>query len=449
MHHIFMVQKEVKVAVKIKGCEKGSLADKYGIKAGDTLLTINGEEINDMLDLQFYQANRDLLICLADTQGNDKAVQIKDKDEYDVLGLEFDTYLIDKHHHCKNKCMFCFIDQLPKGLRAPLYFKDDDERLSFLFGNYVTLTNLTQKEFDRIKKVRISPINISVHTTNPDLRVQMMKNPHACDIMDRMREFAQADIKMNCQIVLCKGVNDGAELERTIKDLQSLYPAVQSVSIVPIGLTRYRDGLVKAETFDVNDAKQVIELVDKATSEFYNEHGTRLIYLSDEFYLNAGMDIPAAEYYEDFPQIENGVGMVRTFIDNFKEDMDYIPSAQRSVSVDIATGESFYPVLCTMADMAMEKYGDMVKIYIHKVKNDFFGGNVSVTGLLTGTDLVNQLKGNLKTGRLCLCKDVLSDNADIFLDDMTVPQLEEALNTNVEFYSCDGFDLLSGIMKEV
>ena len=437
------------MAVQIKGIEQGSLAERYGIKTGDTLVKINGEEINDMLDLQFYQANKNLDIELEAPDGTVKNIQIKNKDEYTTLGLEFETYLIDKHHHCKNKCMFCFIDQLPKGMRDTLYFKDDDERLSFLFGNYVTLTNLTQKEFDRIKKVRISPINISVHTTNPQLRVQMMKNPRACEIMERMQEFAAADIKMNCQIVLCKGVNDGAELKRTIMDLQSLYPAVQSVSIVPIGLTRYRDGLVNAESFDSDDAKAVIELVDNATKDFYDKHGTRLIYLSDEFYLNAGYDIPDAEYYEDFPQIENGVGMVRTFMDNFADDMDYNETVKQSVAVDIATGESFYPVLKQMADMAVEKYGDKVKIYIHKVKNEFFGGNVSVTGLLTGTDLVNQLKGKLKTERLCLCKDVLSDNADIFLDDMTVPQLESELSTNVEFYTNDGYDLLSGILKEV
>ena len=437
------------MAVQIKGVEKASLAQRSGIAAGDTLVKINGEEINDMLDLQFYQASKNLDIELVTESGEHKNVQIKDKDEYDTLGLEFETYLIDKHHHCKNKCMFCFIDQLPKGLREPLYFKDDDERLSFLFGNYVTLTNLTQKEFDRIKKVRISPINVSVHTTNPELRVQMMKNPRACEIMDRMQEFAAADIKMNCQIVLCKGVNDGEELKRTIRDLQSLYPQVQSVSIVPIGLTRYRDGLAKAETFDSEDAKQVISLVDEATKEFYNTHGTRLIYASDEFYLNAGYDIPDADYYEGFPQIENGVGMVRTFMDNFADDMEYNETARESVAVDIATGESFYPVLKAVTDKAMEKYGDKVKIYVHKVKNEFFGGNVSVTGLLTGTDLVKQLKGNLKTDRLCLCKDVLSDNADIFLDDMTVPQLESQLGTNVEFYSCDGYDLLSGILKEV
>ena len=436
------------MAVVIKDVQKHSPAEKYGIKAGDTLVAINGEEINDMLDLQFYQSNAKLEIKLI-SDGAEKSVTITDKDEYEPLGLEFETYLIDKHHHCKNKCLFCFIDQLPKGLRQSLYFKDDDERLSFLFGNYITMTNLTQKEVDRIKKVRISPINISVHTTNPELRVKMMKNPNASNVMERMQEFAGADIKMNCQIVLCKNVNDGEELRRSIRDLQSLYPAVQSVSIGPIGLTRYRDALEKAQSFNGEDCKAVIALAAEETENFYKEHGTRLIYLSDEFYLNAGYDIPAAEYYEEFPQIENGVGMVRTFMDNFADDMDYHPTANENVAVDIATGESFYPVLKTMTDMAMEKYGDKVKIYVHKIKNEFFGGNVSVTGLLTGTDLVNQLKGNLKTDRLCLCNDVLSDNADIFLDDMTVPQLEEALGTTAEFYSCDGYDLLSGILKEV
>ncbi|MBQ9844941.1 MAG: DUF512 domain-containing protein [Oscillospiraceae bacterium] len=437
------------MAVLIKDVSKGSVAEKYGIAAGDTLTKINGEDINDMLDLQFYQTGENLDIVLLTADGAEKTVKISGKDEYEPLGLEFETYLIDKHHHCKNKCLFCFIDQLPKGMRQSLYFKDDDERLSFLFGNYITMTNLTQKEVDRIKKVRISPINISVHTTNPELRVKMMKNPNATNVMERMREFADADIKMNCQIVLCKNVNDGDELRRSIRDLQTLYPAVQSASIVPIGLTRYRDGLEKAESFSGEDCKAVIKLVKEETEQFYRENGTRLVYLSDEFYLNAGMDIPQAEYYEDFPQIENGVGMVRTFIDNFMDDMDYHADAKEDVAVDIATGESFYPVLCTMADMAMEKYGDKVKIYIHKIKNEFFGGNVSVTGLLTGTDLVKQLAGNLKTDRLCLCNDVLSDNADIFLDDMTVPQLEEALGTNAEFYSCDGYDLLSGILKEV
>lgn len=436
------------MAVVIKDVQVGSLAEKYGIKPLDKLISINGEEINDMLDLQFYQSNKMLDIQLQ-ANGLDKKVTISDKDEYEPLGLEFETYLIDKHHHCKNKCMFCFIDQLPKGMRSSLYFKDDDERLSFLFGNYITLTNLTQKELERIKKVRISPINISVHTTNPQLRVKMMKNPRSAEIMQHMQEFADAGIKMNCQIVLCKNVNDGEELVRTISDLQSLYPAVQSVSIVPIGLTRYREGLEKAETFSGEDCKNIISLVAKATDKFYQENGTRLVFLSDEFYLNAELEIPAAEYYEDFPQIENGVGMVRTFMDNFMDDMNYHQQVSKSAAVDIATGESFYPILKAMTDTAEKKYSDKVKIYVHKIKNEFFGGNVSVTGLLTGTDLVNQLKGKLKTNRLCLCNDVLSDNAAVFLDDMTVPQLEEKLGTTAEFYSCDGYDLLSGILGEV
>lgn len=437
------------MAVQIKGIMPGSVAEMYNIKSGDILTHINGEEINDMLDLQFYQANRNLKISLTDENGEQKVINVVGKDEYTPLGFEFDTYLIDKHHYCKNKCMFCFIDQLPKGMRPSLYFKDDDERLSFLFGNYITLTNLTQKEYDRIKKVRISPINISVHTTNPELRVEMMKNPRAAEIMDKMRGFAEADIKMNCQIVLCKGVNDGKELERTIKDLQGLYPHVQSVSIVPIGITRYREGLVKAEIFDKEGFREVIELVENATKDFYEKHGTRLVYLSDEFYLNAKMPIPEEDYYEGFPQIENGVGMVRTFIDNFLADMDYHETINEAVAVDLATGESFYPVLCHMVDMAMEKYGDKLKIYVHKIKNNFFGGNVTVTGLLTGIDFSEQLAGNLKTDRLCLCKDVLSSNADVFLDDMTVPELEERLNTKIEFFTNDGYDLLSGIMKEV
>lgn len=437
------------MSVQIKKINKNSIAEKYGISAGDILVSINGEEINDMLDLQFYQTGKNLDICIMSADNQQKNIRIADKDEYEGLGLEFETYLIDKHHHCKNKCMFCFVDQLPKGMRKSLYFKDDDERLSFLFGNYITMTNLTQKEVDRIKKVRISPINISVHTTNPDLRVRMMKNPDAKNIMVRMQEFADADIKMNCQIVLCKGVNDGEELKRSIRDLQSLFPAVQSVSIVPVGLTRYRDGLEKAEIFRQEDAKEVIKLVMEATEDFYKANGTRLVFLSDEFFLTAGYDIPPAEYYEDFPQIENGVGMVRTFIDNFADDMDYHPTAKENAAVDIATGESFYPVLCSMAEKAMEKYGNKVKIYVHKIKNEFFGGNVAMTGLLTGTDLANQLKGNLKTDRLCLCKDVLNDGDGVFLDDMTVPELEDKLGTTIEFYTNDGFDLLSGILKDL
>ena len=433
------------MAVTIKDVQKGSPAYKYGIKAGDVLVSINGEEINDMLDLQFYQSNNTLDIVLC-ADGAEKFVKITDKDEYQPLGLEFETYLIDKHHHCKNKCLFCFIDQLPKGLRPSLYFKDDDERLSFLFGNYITMTNLTQKEVDRIKKVRISPINISVHTTNPELRVKMMKNPNATNVMERMQEFAAADIKMNCQIVLCKNVNDGEELRRSIRDLQSLYPAVQSVSIVPIGLTRYRDGLAPVETFSKEDCRRVIAQVDQWTEEFYKEHGERIVYLSDEFYLRAELPIPPAEYYGTFPQIENGVGMVRTFMDSFAEELEYYNGLPQPVNADIVTGEAMYPVLCGIIEKAKEKAGDMLNITVHKIKNNFFGGNVWVTGLITATDIIDQLQGKLTSDRLLLCNDMLRSEQDMFLDNKTPADIEAALGVKTEFYSNDGLQMAQTLL---
>lgn len=437
------------MAVRISHIEKGSIAQKFKINAGDSLLSINSGEINDMLDLQFYATSKKLVLDILTNEGEKRKVMFEKSDEYEPLGLDFETYLIDKQHFCKNKCTFCFIDQLPRGMRDSLYFKDDDERLSFLFGNYITLTNLSQKEMDRIKKIKISPINISVHTTNPELRVQMMKNPEAGKINEKMEEFAKSGIKMNAQIVLCRNVNDGTELEKTIKTLQNLYPAIQSVSIVPIGLTKCRDGLEKLETFDEKASEQVIDLVDKATCEFYKENGTRLIYLSDEFYLKAKKEIPTTEYYEDFPQIENGVGMVRTFLDNFYEALEYQKPLKSVVSVDIATGGGFYPILCEAVKKAQDKLQGKLKINIHPIENRFFGGNVNVTALLTGIDLKEQLKGKLISKRLILCKDILRSEGDLLLDDTTPTELENELEATIEFYSNDGADLLSGIVKEV
>ena len=435
------------MSVKITSIQSGSVAEKYGLKAGDELVLIDGNEINDMLDLQFFQTNRRLK-ALVRAQGEEKTIEIKKSDEYEPLGLDFETYLIDKHHFCKNKCMFCFIDQLPKGMRESLYFKDDDERLSFLFGNYVTLTNLSRKEIDRIKKLKISPINISVHTTDPDLRVKMMKNPSAAQINQLMQEFADAQIHMNAQIVLCRGINDGNYLRDTIARLQQLYPWVQSASIVPIGLTKHRQGLAQMETFDGQAANFVIEQVERCTEDFYNKHRKRIVYLSDEFYLKAGREIPPKEYYEDFPQIENGVGMVRTFIDNFNEELQLVAPLKEEIAVDIATGEGFYPVLKQMSDKANEQLGSSLKIKIHSVKNNFFGGNVNVTGLLTAQDIIAQLQGKLISKRLLLCSDVLRREGDLFLDDQTPRQVEKALSTNIEFYSNDGYDLLSGILQQ-
>ena len=428
------------MAVRIIGIEQGTPAHKYNILPGDELVSINGEEIFDMMDLQFYSTDTQLDVVIA-RNGEKINLHITKEDDYTPLGLEFQTYLIDKQHSCKNKCIFCFVDQLPKGLRKDMYFKDDDERLSYLFGNYITLTNLSRREIDRIKKMKISPINISVHTTDPELRTFMMKNPRSAEINDVMQEFYDAGIIMNTQIVLCKGVNDEEHLKETIEKLQSLYPQVASCSIVPIGITRYRDGLAPVETFDKEDCRRVISQVNSWTEEFYKEHGQRLVYLSDEFFLRGELEIPPAEYYGTFPQIENGVGMVRTFMDSFAEELEYYTGLEQPVYADIATGEAMYPVLCDVIAKAKEVAGDMLNITVHKIKNNFFGGNVWVTGLITGTDLIDQLKGNLTSGRLLLCNDMLRSEQDMFLDDKTPADIESALGVKTEFYPNDGLQL--------
>ena len=292
------------MAVHIIGIEPGTPAEKYNILPGDQLVSINGEEIFDMMDLQFYSTDTQLDVVIS-RNGEKISLHIEKEDDYTPLGLEFQTYLIDKQHSCKNKCIFCFVDQLPKGLRKDMYYKDDDERLSYLFGNYITLTNLSRREIDRIKKMRISPINISVHATDPDVRTFMMKNPRSAEINDIMQEFADADIVMNTQIVLCKGVNDEQVLKNSIEKLQSLYPQVASCSIVPVGVTRYRDGLAPVETFSKEDCRRIIEQVYSWTEDFYQKHGDRLVYLSDEFFLRAELPIPETEYYGSFPQIHS------------------------------------------------------------------------------------------------------------------------------------------------
>ena len=431
--------------VHITGIDPGSIAEKHNILPNDDLISINGGIINDMMDLQFYSTDTNLKLILA-RQGKRIIMNIKKRDEYTPLGLEFETYLIDKHHSCTNKCIFCFVDQLPKGLRKDLYFKDDDERLSFLFGNYVTLTNLSRYELDRIKKMKISPINISVHTTDPKLRVYMMKNPRSAEINDRMQEFAEAGIVMNTQVVLCRGVNDGENLKKTITDLQNLYPQVQSCSIVPIGVTRYREGLAKLQTFDRDSSREVIKQVQEWTEEFYQKHGKRIVYLSDEFYLKAELDIPPAEYYGEFAQLENGVGMVRTLIDNFMDEIEYSDGKINPISADLITGEAMYPVLSDLIAKANEMFDNRIDVTVHCVKNNFFGGNVWITGLITVTDILDQMKGKLKTKTLLLCNDMLRSEQDMFLDNKTPKDIEDALGVKVEFYPNDGMQLAQRIL---
>lgn len=428
------------MAVHITGIEKNSVAYRKKILPGDDLISINGEVINDMMDLQFFSTDSNLHLVLK-RDGKEYELDIKKRDDYEPLGLEFETYLIDKHHSCKNKCIFCFVDQLPKGMREDLYFKDDDERLSFLFGNYITMTNLSNHEFERIKRMKISPINISVHTTEPDLRVHMMKNPRAAEINEKMQELADAGITMNTQVVLCKGVNDGEHLYKTIKRLEQLYPRVHSCSIVPVGITRFRDGLEKAESFSKEECRRVIKQVNQWTEDFVREHGERLVYLADEFYLRAELPLPENSYYGDYAQIENGVGLVRTFIDNFADEVEYAGKIERTVKADIATGEAMYPVMVDVINKANRVLGGKLDIKVHKIVNNFFGGNVWVTGLITAKDLTEQLKGKLYSDNLLLCRDMLESEGKYFLDDKTPADVERELGVKVSFYPNDGMEM--------
>ncbi len=435
------------MAVIIKDITPDSPARYNGIQVGDRIISINNGEIYDMMDLQFYCTDTKLDMVLS-RNGEKYTCLIEKDDEYTPLGVEFDTYLIDKQHSCRNKCIFCFVDQLPKGLRKDMYFKDDDERLSFLYGNYITMTNLSRREIDRIKKIHLSPINISVHTTDPDLRVFMMKNPRAAEINDLMDEFARADIVMNTQIVLCKNVNDGENLKKSIERLQSLYPRVASCSIVPIGMTAHRQGLAEVEGFSPEDCAKVVEDVTLWTEDFYKKHGERIIYLSDEFYIRRGLEVPPAEYYGSFPQIENGVGMVRTFIDSFRDEIEYIKDKKVvPYKADLATGEVMYNTMQVVMEQVKQATDGRVDITVHRIKNNFFGGNVWVTGLVTPTDMIPQLKGKLKTDKLLLCSDMLRSEQDMFLDDKTPLDVENALGVKVEFYPNDGYDLATTILN--
>ena len=425
------------MSVEITSVEKGSPAEKAGLAKGTSILSIDGNEINDMLDYEFYSTKAELQLEVC-RQGQLEYLKI-DKEDYQPLGCDFQTFLIDKKHSCKNRCMFCFIDQLPRniGLRKTLYFKDDDERLSFLYGNYITLTNLSQKEVDRVKKMHISPINISVHTVDPELRVKMMSNKHAGEVLRYIDEFAEAGIEMNCQIVLCPGINDGEKLVETLEKLTGLYPAVQSIAAVPFGKTRYRDGLYPLETYTKETAAEVLDILEQYGNKSYEEHGLRVVYPSDELFLLAERPVPDEDYYDGYPQIENGIGMWRKFHNEFMFGLSEIKPKWRRRKVDSVTGESAYPLISLLARRAMEKDGHL-QIRVHKVKNDFFGGNVSVAGLVTATDIMKQLKGKLLSKTLLIPEVMLREEKDLFLDNHSIQDVEEALGIKVQLVSQDG-----------
>jgi putative radical SAM enzyme (TIGR03279 family) len=431
------------VAVKIFDVTTGSHADKAGIKKGETLLSINSNEIVDVLDYRFYQVNRKLTLEVADEDKNVRTIEMT-KGEYEEIGLEFETYLMDKQHSCRNKCIFCFIDQLPKGMRESLYFKDDDSRLSFLFGNYITLTNITEHEIDRIIKMHISPINVSVHTTNPELRCKMMNNRFAGDTLKYLKRFADAGITLNCQIVSCPGINDGDELVRTLTDLENL--GVNMTAIVPVGLTRYRENLYPLVPYNKETAGQTIDIIEKMGDECVKKHGRRIFFPGDEFYLLAEREIPSPEFYEDFSALEDGIGMIAYLTDDVGwklEELDADESLCHKVT--IACGEGVFPYMKRIMSMINEKFPN-ITINTRAIKNNFFGGGVNVSGLVTGGDLIDQLRGDDIGDRLIIPSSMLRFENDLFLDDVSTDDVERELGVTLVPVNNNGNDLVEAVI---
>ena len=431
------------MAVKIFDVTTGSHADKAGIKKGETLLSINSNEIVDVLDYRFYQVNRKLTLEVEDENKNVRTIEMT-KGEYEEIGLEFETYLMDKQHSCRNKCIFCFIDQLPKGMRESLYFKDDDSRLSFLFGNYITLTNITEHEIDRIIKMHISPINVSVHTTNPELRCKMMNNRFAGDTLKYLKRFADAGITLNCQIVFCPGINDGDELVRTLTDLENL--GVNMTAIVPVGLTRYRENLYPLVPYNKETAGQTIDIIEKMGDECVKKHGRRIFFPGDEFYLLAEREIPSPEFYEDFSALEDGIGMIAYLTDDVGwklEELDADESLCHKVT--IACGEGVFPYMKRIMSMINEKFPN-ITINTRAIKNNFFGGGVNVSGLVTGGDLIDQLRGDDLGDRLIITSSMLRFENDLFLDDVSTDDVERELGVTLVPVNNNGNDLVEAVI---
>ncbi len=433
--------------VKVLAVLPRSIAEEAGIRGGDVLISINQNEIRDVLDYRFYLTDTNVSLTLS-RGGAEYTVHIN-KGEYDDIGLEFETPLMDKKHSCTNRCVFCFIDQLPPGMRESLYFKDDDDRLSFLHGNYVTLTNLKDADIDRIIKMHISPVNVSVHTTNPELRVKMMKNKHAGEVLSYLGRMADAGIALCTQIVLCKGLNDGAELDRTMHDLIQYHPSLRSCAIVPVGLTKYREKLFPLEAFTPEECAAVIEQVNAYGNWCLKEYGTRIFYCSDEFYVRAGLPLPNEDYYEDYSQIENGVGMLTSMKSEFDFELDYLDElladfrAPRTVSV--ATGIAAHEHIASLAKELMARV-DGLTVNVYPILNNFFGHSVTVAGLLTGGDVVEQLSGKDLGDELLFPAVMLRADGDIFLDDMTPAELSDRLSVPVRASENDGAKLIAALL---
>ena len=426
---------------------KDSIADELGIEVGDLLFSINGEPIHDIIEYRFLLSDEYLEVEIQ-KQNREVYIYEIEKDYDDDLGIEFTNPIIDKAKSCRNKCVFCFIDQLPKGMRETLYFKDDDSRLSFLQGNFVTLTNMSEEDINNIIKYRISPINISVHTTNPELRKTMIKNKFAGNLYSIMERLAEAQIQMNCQIVLCPGYNDKEELERTVSDLTKLYPYVNSAAAVPVGITKHREHLPNLEIFNEKTAGETIDQVDKLQKKYLKELGTRFIFLSDEFYIMANRKLLDYDEYEGFIQFENGVGMISKFEREIKDYLENLSEDHKSKikKVSIATGHSAYEFMCEMAKCIMEKCPN-VQIDVYKIINNFFGDTITVSGLVTATDIIDQLKDKNLGETLYIPRSMLKADEEIFLDNITLENLSDIMGLEVVPCLNEGKDFIDKILK--
>lgn len=429
---------------RIKAVLPGSIAEELGVEAGDLLLAINDEEIEDVFDYHYYVNDEELTVLIQKPDGEEWELEIE-KDYEEDLGIEFEQGLMDEYRSCRNKCMFCFIDQMPEGMRETLYFKDDDSRLSFLQGNYITLTNMSDHDIERIVRYHLEPINISFHTTNPELRCKMLHNRFAGDALKKVDTLYEGGIQMNGQIVLCKGVNDGEELERSIRELSRYLPYLQSVSVVPVGLTKYRDGLYPLEPFTKEDAKEVLRVIHSWQEKLYQEYGLHFIHAGDEWYILAEEEMPEEERYDGYLQLENGVGMLRLLHNEFEEAYEDAAGDDIERNVSLATGYLAYPYLKKMADRLSQKYTG-TKIQIYPIRNDFFGERITVAGLITGQDLIRQLTGQELGTRLLLPCSMFRSEEEVFLDDITRSELEEALQVPVDIVKSSGQDLIDAII---
>ncbi|NSC81781.1 radical SAM protein [Mediterraneibacter gnavus] len=428
----------------VKSLMPGGIGEELGIEPGDKLLAINGNEIQDVFDYYYYEESEQLLLLIEKPDGEEWELEIE-KDEDESLGIEFDQSLMDEYRSCRNKCMFCFIDQMPKGMRETLYFKDDDSRLSFLQGNYITLTNMSDHDVERIVKYRLEPINISFQTTNPQLRCKMLHNRFAGEALKKVDILYRGQIEMNGQIVLCKGVNDGEELERTIRDLTGYLPYLKSVSIVPVGLTKYRDGLYPLEPFTKEDAREVLSVIHRWQEKIYQEHGIHMIHAGDEWYVLAEEEVPEEERYDGYLQLENGVGMMRLLFNEVQEALSAVTGDGRQREISLATGRLMYPYIGKILEEIRKKFPN-ITTHLYAIRNDFFGERITVSGLITGQDLTGQLKGQPLGERLLLPCNMLKIGEPVFLDDFTLEEVENSLQVKTDIVKSSGQDLLDAVI---